>query len=94
VSAKLDELMARKELLQARLRLERMQVALYAGEVRAAVRPASLLGGAIAQPSAAATLVQAIAPLFGLQRLASWVRLGSIALAVLGIVRKWRRSRA
>ena len=92
MSARLDELAARKALLLARLRLERLQVSLYAGQLRDAVRPAGLIGGAIAKPAATVALVEAIAPLFGLQRFARWVRIGSIAFAVLGIARKWRRS--
>ena len=91
MSRQLDELAARKALLLAQVRLERMQVALYAGQLRDAVRPASLIGGAIAKPAAAVALVEAIAPLFGLRRFAYWFRLGSIAIAVLGVARKWRR---
>jgi hypothetical protein len=92
MSQKLDELAARKALLVARLRLERLQVALYAGELRDAVRPAGLIGGAIAKLAAAVAMVEAIAPLFGLRKLAYWVRLGSIAFALLGIARKWKGS--
>jgi hypothetical protein len=92
MSAHLDELAARKALLLARLRLERMQVALYAHDLRDAVRPASLIGGAIAKPAAAVAVVEALAPLFGLRRFAYWVRLGSIAFAVFGIARKWKKS--
>ena len=90
MSAKLDELAARKALLVARLRLERLQVALHAGELREAVRPAGLIGGAIAKPAAAVALVEAIAPLFGLRKFAYWVRIGSIAVALIGIARKWK----
>jgi hypothetical protein len=92
MSASLEELASRKALLLARLRLERMQVALHAHDLRDAVRPAGLIGGAIAKPAATVALVEAIAPLFGLQRFAYWVRLGSIAFAVFGIARKWRRT--
>ena len=92
MSAHLDELAARKALLLARLRLERMQVTLYASALRDAVRPAGLIGSAIAKPAAAVALVEAIAPLFGWRRLAYWVRLGSIAFAVFGIARKWRNT--
>ncbi|MEO8739721.1 MAG: hypothetical protein ABI537_08465 [Casimicrobiaceae bacterium] len=94
MSAKLDELAARKALLVARLRLERLQVALYAGELRDAVRPAGLIGGAIAKPAAAVALVEAIAPLFGLRKLAYWVRVGSIAFVLFGIARKWKGTEA
>jgi hypothetical protein len=82
----------RKELVLAQLKLERMQVALYAGEIREAVRPAGLIGGAVAKPAAAVAMIEAIAPLFGLQRIARWVRLGSIAFAIIGIARHWRRT--
>ena len=75
----------------SQLKLERMQVSLYAGQLREDVRPESLIGGAVAKPAAAVALVEAIAPLFGWKRLAHWVRLGSIAFAALGIARKWRR---
>ncbi|MEP6943992.1 MAG: hypothetical protein ABI981_13700 [Betaproteobacteria bacterium] len=91
MSQRLDELAARKALLLSQLRLERMQVSLYAGQLRDAVRPASLIGSAVAKPAAAVALVEAIAPLFGWQRFAYWVRLGSIAFAALGIARRWRR---
>jgi hypothetical protein len=92
MSRRQDELAARKALLIAQLRLERMQVSLYAGQLRDAIRPAGLIGGAIAKPAALVAMVEAIAPLFGLRRLAYWVRLGSIAFAVLGIARSWKRS--
>jgi hypothetical protein len=91
VSARLDELAARKALVISRLRIERMQVALYAGELRDAVRPASLIGSAIAKPAALVALGQAIAPLFGWQRFARWLRIGSIGFAVFRILREWRR---
>ena len=90
MSRHLDELAARKSLLVAQVRLERMQVSLYAGQLRDAVRPAGLIGGAIAKPAAAVAMVEAIAPLFGWKRLAYWVRLGSIAFAVFGIARRWK----
>jgi hypothetical protein len=91
MSAKLDELVARKALVVSRLRIERMQVALYAGELRDAVRPASLIGSAIVSPSAPAAAGLAIALLFGWKRLAYWMRVASIGFAVFGIARKWRR---
>jgi hypothetical protein len=90
--SRLTELAARKALLVAQLKLERMQVSLYAGQLRDAVRPAGLIGGAIAKPAAAVAMVETIAPLFGLRRFAYWVRLGSIAFAVLGVARRWRRT--
>jgi hypothetical protein len=90
MSGHLDDLAARKALLVAQLKLERMQVSLYAGQLRDAVRPAGLIGGAIAKPAAAVAIVEAIAPLFGWRRLAYWVRLGSIAFAVFGIARRWK----
>jgi hypothetical protein len=79
MSARMDELAARKSLLVAQLRLQRMEFALHAGDVRSSLRPAGLIGSAVA-------------PVFGLQRYARWVRLASIAFAVTRIARKWRQS--
>ena len=94
MSAKLDELAARKALVLSRLRIERMQVALYAGELRDAVRPAGLIGSAIARPAAIVALASASARLFGWRRLAHWVRIASIGFAVFRIMREWRSSRS
>jgi hypothetical protein len=90
MSAKLDQLAARKALVVSRLRIERMQVALYAGELRDAVRPASLIGSAIVSPSAPAAAGLAIALLFGWKRFAHLVRIASVAFAVFRIVRERR----
>jgi hypothetical protein len=94
VSAKLDELAARKALVLSRLRIERMQVALYAGELRDAARPAAVIGSAIARPAALVALASAGGRLFGWRRLAYWVRIASIGFAVFRIVREWRSSRS
>ena len=92
MSARLDALAQRKELLLARLQLQRMETTLRAAELRDALRPASLLGGAIAQPAAVLALFDTVAPLFGLRRLARWARLVTAALVVFRIVRNWRGS--
>jgi len=92
MSARLDALAARKALLLSRLRLERMQVALSAGELRDAVRPAGLIGSAVAKPAAAVALLESIAPLFGLRRLARWIRVGLIGVALFRVARNWRKS--
>lgn len=81
---------ARKQALIAELSLQRMQLALHAGDARAALRPAGVLGGALARPAAMVALVNAIAPLFGWHRLARIVRLGALALAAFRIARVWR----
>ena len=90
MSARLDELAARKALLLSRVRLERMQVALYAGELRDSIRPAGLIGGALAKPAAAVAVFETIAPLIGLRRVARWVRVGMFGFALLRIARRWR----
>ena len=91
MSARLEELASRKALLVSRLRLERMQVALYAGELRDSLRPAGLIGSAVAKPAAAVAVLETIAPLFGLQRIARWIRVGMIGLVLFRIARNWRR---
>jgi hypothetical protein len=90
MSARLDALAARKALLIAQMRLQRMELTLHAGEVRDAIRPAGMIGGAIAKPAATIALVEAIAPLFGLQRFAQFFRVASIGFAVFRIARNWR----
>jgi hypothetical protein len=92
MNGSLQALAERKKILVARSHLERMQLMLYAGDVRAALRPAGLIGGAIARPAAALALVNTIAPLFGWTRITHVVRLGVLALVVFRFVRAWRSS--
>jgi hypothetical protein len=95
MSRSLQQLAARKQILLAQSQLQRMQLALYAGDARDALRPAGLMGGAIARPAAAIALVSTVSRLFGWHRLARVVRLGAIALVVFRFVRVWRtRERA
>ena len=86
----LAKLEARKQMLIAELNLQRMQLSLHAGDARAALRPAGMLGGALARPAATVALVDTIAPLFGFHKLARIVRLGALALAAFRIARVWR----
>ncbi|HEV8553361.1 MAG TPA: hypothetical protein VGR65_08265 [Casimicrobiaceae bacterium] len=90
MSRSLQQLAARKQILLAQSQLQRMQFALYAGDARDALRPAGLMGGAIARPAAAIALVNMVARLFGWRRLARVVRFGAIALVVFRFVRMWR----
>jgi hypothetical protein len=90
MSTRLDALAARKALLIAQMRLQRMELSVHAGDVREAVRPAGMIGGAIAKPAATIALVETIAPLFGLQRFAQFFRVASIGFAVFRIARSWR----
>jgi hypothetical protein len=90
MTRRLQTLAVRRELLVAQSQLLRMEIALHAAKTRDALRPASLLGGAIAQPIAVVALVEAVAPLFGLRRLARWVRIAWIAFAVFRIAMSWR----
>ena len=90
MSKSLSELSAQKALLITKLRLQRMELAVHADDVRNAIRPAGMIGGAVVQPAAVVALVETIAPIFGLQRYARWVRAASIAFAVARIARNWR----
>jgi hypothetical protein len=95
MSREMRRLAARKQVLLAELQLQRMQMSLYASDAREALRPAGLIGGAVARPAAAMALVDTVARLLGWHRLARVVRLGAIALAVYRIARVWRpRERA
>jgi hypothetical protein len=90
MSQALRKLAVRKQVLIAELQLQRMQLALYAGDVREALRPAGLIGRAVARPAAAIALVDSIAPVLGLHRLARLVRLGAIAVAAYRVARVLR----
>ena len=81
---------ARKHMLVAELELQRLQMRLHAADARGALRPAGLLGGAIARPAALIALVDATSRLFGWTRVARLVRVAALALAALRIVRVWR----
>jgi hypothetical protein len=86
MSARMDTLAARKALLIARLRLQRMELALHAGAARETLRPASLVASAIAKPAALVAIFEVVAPLLGLKRYARWARFASVAFAVSRIV--------
>ncbi|MDQ6924407.1 MAG: hypothetical protein M3Z74_09540 [Pseudomonadota bacterium] len=82
MSNQTDTLAARKALLIARARLQRMEIALHAGAAREALRPASLVASAIAKPAALVAVFEVVAPRVGLKRYVKWARLASIVFAV------------
>src|ERR1700693_101445 len=90
MSSQTDTLAARKALLIARLRLQRMELALHAGAAREVLRPASLVASAIAKPAALVAIFEVVAPLLGLKRYARWARFASVAFAVSRIARTRR----
>lgn len=90
----LQRLAARKQLLVAQSQLQRMQLSLYAGDAREALRPAGLIGGAMARPAAFIALLEPVTRLFGWRRLARLLRVGTIAVVVFRIVRAWRGSQS
>ncbi|HVP89367.1 MAG TPA: hypothetical protein VMU79_14960 [Casimicrobiaceae bacterium] len=92
MSRRLEDLGQRKDLLVARLQLRRMELTLHAGELRDSLRPKNLIGGSIAQPAAVIALLETVAPLFGLRRLARWARVAAVAFVAFRIVRNWRGS--
>ena len=92
MSRSLQRLAARKQLLLAQSQLQRMQLSVYAGDARDALRPAGVVGSAIARPAAAIALVSTVARLFGWNRVARIARLGAIALVVFRFTRAWRGS--
>ncbi len=87
MSNQTDTLAARKALLIARLRLQRMELALHAGAAREMLRPASLVASAIAKPAALVAIFEIVAPLLGLKRYVKWARFASVAFAVSRLAR-------
>ena len=92
MSARLDALEQRKTLLVARLQLQRMELTLHAAELRDSLRPKNLIGTSIAQPAAAIALLETVAPLFGLRKLARWTRIAAVGFVAFRIIRNWRGS--
>jgi hypothetical protein len=93
MSQSLQRAAARKQLLTAQAQLLRMQLALYVDDARDALRPAGMIGSAVARPAAFVALVDTLARLLGWHRLAGVVRLGAIAVAVYRVARVWRGSK-
>jgi len=90
MTSRLEVLADRKRLLVTRLQLQRMELSLRAADLREALRPANVIGGAFAQPAALVAIVQTIAPLLGMRKLARWTRLGAAAMVLVRILRNWR----
>ena len=90
--SQLGTLSQRKTLLVSRLQLLRMETTLHASELREALRPWNLIGGSIAQPAAVVALIETVAPLLGLRRLARWARIGTVAFVAFRVLRNWRGS--
>lgn len=90
MNSRLDVLADRKRLLLTRLQLQRMEVTLRTSELRETLRPANVIGGSFAQPAALLAIVETVAPLLGLRRLARWTRLGAAAVVLVRILRNWR----
>ncbi len=83
---------ARKELLLAQAQLQRMLLSRYVDDARDALRPAGVIGSAVARPAAFVALADTVARVLGWRRLSSAVRLGAIAVAAYRIARAWRGS--
>ena len=93
MSQSLQRAEARKQLLIAQAQLLRMQLALYVDDARDALRPAGMIGSAVARPAALVALFDTVARLLGWHRLAGVVRLSAIAVAVYRVARAWRGSK-
>jgi hypothetical protein len=86
-----DEITRRKALLVSRAELDRLQIALTVHRLRDSLLPppGARSGTGRAGPIAAA-LVGVGLPLLGRRRLGHWLRIGSLALTALRVVRNWR----
>lgn len=87
-----DERAQRKALLVSRSALERMQMALLVHEIRdrVALPPAPRGRGPGAPGRLAAALIAFGLPMLGRQRLARWLRIGSLGMTALRVARQWR----
>lgn len=86
-----DDLARRKALLVSRAELDRLQIALAIHQLRDTVAPPRGDRARTGRAGAiAATLVGVGLPLLGRHRLGRWLRIGSLALTALRVVRNWR----
>ena len=90
MSSRRAELGQRKELLVARLQLQRMETSLRVAELREAFRPRSLIAGAFARPVTLIAVVDTVASLLGLRRFARIARIAAVGLVISRAVRRWR----
>jgi hypothetical protein len=86
-SAKRSE---RKALLATRADLDRTRVTLAAHEIRALVAPVADIDRTASARPLATMLVRLAGPFVGRIRLARWLRIASLALVALRIVRGWK----
>ena len=86
-----DEMTRRKALLISRAELDRLQIALRIHQLRDTLLPPR---SERARSGRAGTLAAALVgiglPLLGHRRLGRWLRIGSLALTALRVVRNWR----
>ena len=92
MSRTLEALAARKQFLVAQSELQRMQLALHLSDAREALRPAGLIGGAVARPAAAIAMIDTIARIFRLRKLSRMIRIAGLALMVFRFAGAWRGS--
>jgi hypothetical protein len=80
----------RKALLATRAELDRTRVTLALHGIRTIVAPVSDAGRLAGARPLAATFVRFAGPFVGAARLGRWLRVASIALFALRIVRGWK----
>jgi len=86
-----DDLARRKALLVSRAELDRLQIALVVHQLRdSLVPPRSERARTGRAGPIAAALVGIGLPLLGQKRLGRWLRIGSVVLTALRLLRTWR----
>jgi hypothetical protein len=80
----------RKALLATRAELDRTRVALAIHDIKAVVMPAREFGTAEHFKPTASVLVRILGPIAGASRLGRWLRIASVVLTGVRIVRNWK----
>lgn len=93
IDARLTTLAERKALLVTRANLDRVRVRFAVHEIVAIVSPPRRARRASALRPAAATIAGILVPLIGMTRLARWLRVASMAITVVRVVRNWNAYR-
>ena len=92
-NARLATLADRKALLVTRASLDRLRVNVAVHEILAIVTPPRHIERTSALRHTAAAIARIVVPIIGMTRFAKWLRVASIAMTVVRVLRNWNAPR-
>jgi hypothetical protein len=92
-NARLAVLADRKALLVTRANLDRLRVSVAVHEILAIVTPPRYVERTSSLRPTAAAIARIVVPIIGMTRFSKWLRVASIAMTVVRVVRNWNAPR-